>query len=108
MTDAIVSENRTLVQASKLTSFGDGPLILSFINSGVDTAGNRNAIFRDHIEFHAMFIDLRQLSWCGNGEREGGRRLPFSSRSFFPIPLFLYLGFVLNRIDKFSDLFIAG
>src|SRR6266566_9486195 len=42
---------------------------------------DRNPIWGDHIEFHAVFIDLSQLRGGGNGEGKGAGRLPIAKRS---------------------------
>ena len=74
----------------------------------MDAAGNRDAIFRDHVEFHGMLIDLGQLGWGRNGKGKREGRLPFSSSASLLTALLSHLGFLLKRLDIPPDLIVAG
>jgi hypothetical protein len=60
------------------------------------TTSDRNAVWRDHIEFHAMFIHLSQVCRCWNGERKGAGRLPVALRSGQRFANLAYLRFLLE------------
>jgi len=73
----------------------------------MNAAGNGDAIFRDHVEFHGMLIDLGQLGWGRNGKGKREWRLPFSSNASLLTALLSHLGFLLKRLDVPPDLIVA-
>lgn len=55
---------------------------------------DRNAVWRNDIEFHTMFIHLDQVGWGGNGERKGAWGLPIAPRSGQRFACLSYLRFL--------------
>ena len=73
----------------------------------MNTAGNWDAIFRDHVKFHTVLIDLGQLGWSRNGKGKREGRLPFSPNASLLTTLLSHLGLLLERLDVPPDLIVA-
>src|SRR5260370_40634062 len=73
----------------------------------MDATGHRNAVWRDHIELHAMFIHLDQLCWSGNGEGKRAWGLPITLESGQLFALLAYLRFLFEGLYIGSELVVG-
>jgi hypothetical protein len=73
----------------------------------MNAAGNWDAIFADHVEFHTVLIHLGQLGWSRNGKGKREGRLPFSPNASLLTALLSHPGLLLERLDVPPDLIVA-
>ena len=73
----------------------------------MDATSHRNAVWRDHREFHAMFIHLGQLRWGGNGEGKRAWGLPIALGPGQLFALLSHLWFLVEGSYRGSDLIVG-
>ena len=69
--------------------------------------GHRNPVWRDDIQFHAVFVHLGELRGGRNGERKGARGLPIAKRSGHVFACSASLRFLLEELHVATHLLVG-
>src|SRR5258708_40236151 len=73
----------------------------------MNATGDRNAVWGNDIEFHAMLIHLGQLRWSWHGECKGAGGLPFSLGATLLSACRAHLGLLFKGLDIGTNLIVG-